>query len=56
MGALFSGVRPSKSAIEEGNVCFKTQFRVEKGLNDASKAIYFQNEYLFIAYKAFCCI
>ena len=54
MEALFGGVRPSNTAIGNGNERFQTQFRVEKGQNDASKAIYSQNEYLFNAYNTFC--
>ena len=54
MEALFGGVRPSNTAIGKGNERFQMQFRVEKGQNDASKAIYSQNEYLFNAYNTFC--
>ena len=53
MGALFGGVRSSKSAVLDGNMGSQTSFRVEKGLNHAPKAIYLQNEYLFMAFKAF---
>ena len=54
MGALFGGVRSSNNAIVVGIVDSQAQFRIEKSLNDALRAIYLQNEYLFIAYKAFC--
>ena len=43
MGALFGGVRSSNNAIVEGIVDSQVQFRIEKGLNGASKAIYSQN-------------
>ena len=43
MGALFGGVRSSNNAIVEGIVDSQAQFRIERGLNDASKAIYSQN-------------
>ena len=56
MGALFGGARSSNNAIVEGIVDSQAQFRIEKGLNDASKAIYSQNEYLFLAFKACCSI
>ena len=56
MGALFGAARSSNNAIVEGIVDSQAQFRIEKGLNDASKAIYSQNEYLFLAFKAFCSI
>ena len=43
MGALFGGARSSNNAIVEGIVDSQAQFRIEKGLNDALKAIYSQN-------------